>query len=59
MEMLLCVASSRQSGSQTIGADIVKSTGSGAKSTFDLEDQLVMETKLKIIEILQVVLSLF
>lgn len=37
--------------------DIVKQTSSGTKQSSEAEDQVVMETKLKIIEILQVSVS--
>jgi len=37
---------------------MVKQTASGAKQSSEAEDQVVMETKLKIIEILQVSVSL-
>ena len=39
---------------QKVVADLAKQVPTSSKSTFDSEDQLVMETKLKIIEILQV-----
>lgn len=51
------VASSRRSVGQKVGADLVKQAPTSSKSTFDSEDQLVMETKLKIIEILQFILN--
>lgn len=60
VQMFFLLAAGQGANSPKSGSikDIVKQTSSGTKQSSEAEDQVVMETKLKIIEILQVSVSL-